>query len=162
MPSTTWRSFAPDTRPGYAGLYVNEGYQSIADGVRGGTLDLMPIKGAKFLWSLSIPASGALSCIQSDLRHRIARAPGTTFLDKHNAVRLQTIIRCDEGGWVRVDDLVRNEILWTHRIRELTASAAIRDEVQRSRIYNERLQLLIDGNYRQTAQGRKDKIAISR
>ena len=61
-----------------------------------------------------------------------------------------------------MDDLVRNEILWTHRIRELTASAAIRDEVQRSRIYNERLQLLIDGNYRQTAQGRKDKIAISR
>ena len=27
---------------------MNEGYQSIADGVRGGILDLMPIKGTKF------------------------------------------------------------------------------------------------------------------
>ena len=32
---------------------------------------------------------------------------------------------------MRVDDLVRNEILWTHRTRELTASAAIRDQDQR-------------------------------
>ena len=30
-----------------------------------------------------------------------------------------------KGDGVRVDDLVRNEILWTQRIRELTASAAI-------------------------------------
>ena len=35
-------TYAPDPRSGY---YVNEGYQSIADGVCGGILDLMPIKG---------------------------------------------------------------------------------------------------------------------
>ena len=101
-----------------------------AESVRGGILDLMPIKGAKFLhreWehvNTCIPgnlrmaygamnhAKWALSCIQSDLRHRLARGPGTTFLDKRNAVRLQTIVRCrcDEGGWVLVDDLVRKEI----------------------------------------------------
>ena len=138
----------------------------------------MPIKSTKFFqreWghvNTCIPgnvrygamnhAKWALSCIQSDLRHRLARAPGTTFFDKHNAVRLQTVIRCDEGGWVRVDDLVRNEILWTHRIRELTASAAIRDEDQRSRIYFERVQLLIDGNYLNAKQAQrcKDPIAI--
>ena len=43
-------------------------------------------------------AKWALSCVQSDLRHRLAMAPGTTFLDNRNTVRLQSIIRCDEGG----------------------------------------------------------------
>ena len=56
----------------------------------------------------------ALSCIQSDLRHRVARVAGTTFLDGRCHVRFQDVIRCDEGGWVKIDDLIRMEVLWNH------------------------------------------------
>ena len=47
LPSATWRSTNICSGPTFGVLrhYVNEGYQSIADGVCGGILDLMPIKG---------------------------------------------------------------------------------------------------------------------
>ena len=61
---------------------------------------------------------------------------------------------------MRVDDLVRNEILWTHRIRELTAPASVGDEDQRSRIYTERVQLRIDGNYLSAKQHKGAKIRL--
>ena len=135
----------------------------------------MPLKGAKFVhreWehvNTCVPGNmrhnamkhtkRALSCLQSDLRRRLARVAGTTFLDTRNTVR-QTVISCDEGGWVRVDDLVRMEMLWTHRIRELTDAASIRDEDQRHRIYHERVQLLIDGNYLNAKQHKGAKIRL--
>eukprot|EP00439_Symbiodinium_sp_Y106_P078291 s529_g17.t1 len=107
-----------------AGLYVNEGYRCIADGVCGGFLDLMPIKGAKFLhreWehvNTCIPGNMRYVCheprqvgtVMYPVRPAASPSPGATFLDKHNAARLQTIIRCDEGGWVLVNDLVRRPI----------------------------------------------------
>ena len=136
-----------------AGQYVNEGYRCIADNVHGGILDLIPVKGAKFLhrdWEIvdtCIPrnvsrhdATWALSCIQSDLRHRLVRVAGTKFFDNRNTVRLQNIIRCDEGGSVQIDDLIRMEVL--------------RDEDQRKGVYNERLRLLFDGNYLNAKQHR--------
>ena len=56
--------------------------------------------------------------------------------------------------------MIWSERRYTHRIRELTASAAIRDEDQRSRIYNARLQLLIDGNYLNANQHKGAKIRL--
>ena len=91
-------------------------------------------------------ASWALSCIQTDLRHHIGRVAGTTYLDGRCSIRLHEVIRCDEGGWVHIDDLVRMEVLWTSHTRRITDDASHRDEDQRRRIYNERIQLLINGN----------------
>ena len=88
----------PGDRPRFAmdaetGQSVHPGYRSIGDGVRGGILDLIPVRGTRFAhpnWEIvehCIPrnmskhagnrATWALSCVQSDLRHRIA----TTSLD---------------------------------------------------------------------------------
>ena len=79
-----------------------------------------------------------------DLRHHIGRVAGTTTLDGRGSILLQEVIRCDEGGWVSIDDLVRMEVFWTARSRDIVESASDRD--QRIRVYNERLQLLINGN----------------
>ena len=57
--------------------------------------------------------SWALSCIQTDLRHHIGRLGGSTYLDGRCSTRFQDVIRCDEGGWVHTEDLVRMEVLWT-------------------------------------------------
>ena len=116
----------------------------MADGVRGGILDFVPLKGAKFVhrdWEIvdtCIPrdmnrqamrnAMWALSCIQSDLRHRVARVAGTTFLDGRCHVRFQDVIRCDEGGWVKIDDLIRMEVLWNHNTREITDGALCNED----------------------------------
>ena len=51
-----------------------------------------------------------------------------------------------KGGWVHIDDLVRMEVLWTAQARGITNDASHRDEQQRKRIYNERIQLLINVN----------------
>ena len=120
----------------------------------------MPLDGAQFIhrdWNIVKScriqdlthravrnASWALSCIQMDLRHHIGRVAGTTTLDGRGSILLQEVIRCHEGGWVSIDDLVRMEVLWTARSRDITESASDRD--QRIRVYNERLQLLINGN----------------
>ena len=88
----------------------------------------------------------AMSCIQMDLRHHIGRVSGTTTLDGRGSILLHEVIRCDEGGWVSIDDLVRMEVLWTARSRDITESANVRDRDQRMRVYNERLQLIINGN----------------
>ena len=92
--------------------YANAGYKCISDGVRGGVLDLILLKGAKLIhgdWDLvdeCVPrnmryyamkhAEWALSMIQSDLRHRLARVAGTTYIDKTTTD--QQVLRCDEGG----------------------------------------------------------------
>ena len=91
-------------------------------------------------------ASWAMSSIQMDLRHHIGRVSGTTTLDGRGSILLHEVIRCDEGGWVSIDDLVRMEVLWTARSRDITESANVRDRDQRMRVYNERLQLIINGN----------------
>ena len=72
---------------------------------------------------------------------------GTTTLDGRDSIVLHDIIKCDEGGWVKIDDLVRMDVLWSSSSRRITqASAGYRDRDQRLRIYNERLQLIINGN----------------
>ena len=154
-------------RPKYAinadtGHYDNAGYACMSDGVKGGLLDLLPIEGARFIhskWNIIDTcrlrdlnrramnnASWALTCIQMDLRHHIGRVAGTTYLDGRGSTRFQDVIRCDEGGWVHIDDLVRMEVLWSSQSRGITTTASHTDEEQRRRIYNEKIQLLINGN----------------
>ena len=145
------------------GRYVREGYSCTSDHVRGGFLELMPLEGAQFIhrewqdikscrtgdltrqvWKNS---SWALNCIQMDLRHHIGRLSGTTTLDGRDRIVLHDVIKCDEGVWVLIDDLVRKDILWSSPSRRITQSAAnLRDRDQRMHIYNERLQLIINGN----------------
>eukprot|EP00439_Symbiodinium_sp_Y106_P074980 s2566_g14.t1 len=144
------------------GDYDNKGYACMSDNVKGGILDLLPIEGARFIhsrWNLVDTcrprnmtrsamnnASWALSCIQTDLRHHIGRLGGSAYLDGRCSTRFQDVIRCDEGGWVHIEDLVRMEVLWTAQSRQITTTASHTDEDQRKRIYNERVQLLINGN----------------
>ena len=145
------------------GRYVIEGYSCIADHVRGGILDLMPLEGAQFIhrdwgevkacrhrdltrdvWKASWWALGRL---QIDLRHHIGRVSGSTTLDGRDSVTLHDIIKCDEGGWVKIDELVRMDVLWSSNSRRITqAAAGYRDRNQRLKVYNERLQLIINGN----------------
>ena len=152
--------FATDVE---TGRYVNEGYTCIADHVRGGILDLVPLEGAQFIhrdwgevktcrtrdltknvWKSSWWALGRL---QIDLRHHIGRVSGSTTLDGRDSVTLHDIIKCDEGGWVKIDDLVRMDVLRASNTRRITQSAAsYRDRDQRLKIYKERLQLIINGN----------------
>ena len=80
------------------------------------------------------------------LRHHIGRVAGATCLDGRGSTRFHAVIRCDEGGWVHIDDLVRMEVLWSAQSRGITTTASHTDEEQRRRIYNERIQLLINGN----------------
>ena len=154
-------------RPKYAinadtGHYDNAGYACMSDGVKGGLLDLLPTEGARFIhskWNIIDTcrprdlnhramnnASWALSCIQMGLRHHIGRVAGATCLDGRGSTRFHAVIRCDEGGWVHIDDLVRMEVLWSAQSRGITTTASHTDEEQRRRIYNERIQLLINGN----------------
>ena len=148
-----------------SGRYVNEGYACMSDNVKGGILDLVPTEGARFIhnrWNIigtchprdmsrraMNNASWALSCIQMDSRDHIGRVAGTTYLDGRSSMRFHEAIRCDKGGWVHIDDLVRMEALWTAGI---TNDASHRDEEQRKRIYNERIQLLINGNLEQDSE----------
>ena len=124
----------------------------------------MPIEGARFIhsrWNLVDTcrprdmarramnnASWALHCIQLDLRHRIGRLGGTvTYLDGRSNTRFHDVIRCDEGGWVHIEDLVKMmEVLWTAQSRQITTTASHTDEDQKKRTYNERVQLFISGN----------------
>ena len=144
------------------GLHVNKGYSCTSDGVKGRILKLMPLEGVQFIhrdWNIvkscrprdvsrqaAKLSSWAMSCIQMDFRHHIGRVSGTTTLDGRGGILLHDVIRCDEGGWVSIDDLVRMEVLWTARSRDITESANVRDRDQRMRLYNERLQLIINGN----------------
>ena len=147
------------------GRYVNEGYSCTSDNIRGGILELMPLEGAQFIHSdwqdvkscrprdltnqVWKNSSWALHCIQMDLRHHIGRVSGTTTLNGRDSVVLHDVIKCDEGGWVLIDDLVRKDILWSSPSRRITQSAAnLRDRDQRKHVYNERLQLIINGNVR--------------
>ena len=118
--------FAPDVE---TGRYVNAGYSCIADHMRGGILNLMPLEGAQFIhrdWG-EVKACRhrdltrdvwknswwALSRLQIDLRHHIGRVSGTTTLDGRDSIVLHDFIKCDEGGWVKIDDLVRMDVLWS-------------------------------------------------
>ena len=56
---------------------------------------------------------------------------GTTTLDGRGGILLHEVIRCDEGGWVSIDDLVRMEVLWTAGSSDITESANVRDRDQR-------------------------------
>ena len=47
---------------------------------------------------------------------------------------------------MHTEDLVRMEVLWTAQSRQITTTASHTDEDQQKRIYNERVQLLINGN----------------
>eukprot|EP00439_Symbiodinium_sp_Y106_P076203 s920_g15.t1 len=144
------------------GDYDNKGYACMSDNVKGGILDLMPIEGARFTrsrWNLVDTcrprdmarrainnASWALRCIQMDLRHHISRLGGTTYLDGRSNTRFHDVIRCDKGGWVHIEDLVKMEVLWTAQSRQITTTASHTAEDQKKRTYNERVQLLINGN----------------
>ena len=55
-------------------------------------------------------------------------------------------IPCDEGGWVRLDKLLSNELLWTHRSRRVGYPLSIRSTTEHNREMQRRLQLLFDGN----------------
>ena len=164
-------------RQGNNGNYANDGYVCISDNVRGGILDLVPDEGVYFMhakWGALKPcvprdvsaqtirnAGWALKCIQTDLRHRLGRASGTTYVggrrEEHNL--FYDILRCDEGGWVLIDELVRKEVLWTHSSRRITRSANVRDADQRHRMYQERIQAIIDGNLI-GSRGRNGKIRL--
>ena len=129
--------FATDVE---TGRYVNAGYSCIADNVRGGILDLMPLEGAQFIhmdWGEVKPCRHrdltrdvwknswwALSRLQIDLRHHIGRVSGTTTLDGRDSIVLHDIIKCDEGGWVKIDDLVRMDVLWSSSSRRITQASA--------------------------------------
>ena len=91
-------------------------------------------------------ASWALCCIQADLRHRIGRKEGTTHLDSRCTAKFEQVIPCDDGGWVKIDDLIKMEVLWTHHSRKISVNGDIRGADQQRRIYNQRLQLLFNGN----------------
>ena len=151
------------------GAYDNRGYTCISDGVRGGILDLMPTEGAQFIhyrWNIvpaCVPrdmnyydkqnASWALRCIQADLRHGIGRKEGTTHLDSRCTAKFEQVIPCDDGGWVKIDDLIKMEVRWTHHSRKISVNGDIRDADQQRRIYNQRLQLLFNGNLLAARQG---------
>ena len=151
------------------GAYDNRGYTCISDGVRGGILDLVPIEGAMVIhhkWNIvnaCVPrdlihydkqnASWALRCIQADLRHRIGRKEGTTHLDSRCTAKFEQVIPCDDGGWVKIDDLIKMEVRWTHHSRKISVNGDIRDADQQRRIYNQRLQLLFNGNLLAARQG---------
>ena len=160
------------------GAWANDGYESIGGGrpIRCGILDMIPTRGARFInsrWehvdTVVIRnlnhhrrrlADWALSCIQSDLRHRIARRPGSEYLDGQCRVSFNRVIRCDEGGWVLIDELVRVEELWTHESRRITEGINNRDPDHRQRVYNERLQLLFQGNMLAATKRHKAKIRL--
>eukprot|EP00439_Symbiodinium_sp_Y106_P080074 s2620_g18.t2 len=91
-------------------------------------------------------ASWALCCIQADLRHRIGRKEGTTHLDSRCTAKFEQVIPCDDGGRVKIDDLIKMEVLWTHHSRKISVNGDIRGADQQRRIYNQRLQLLFNGN----------------
>ena len=136
-------------------------------------LELMPLEGVQFIhrdWNIVKScrprdvsrhdkqqklSSWAMSCIQMDLRHHIGRVSGTTTLDGRGSILLREVIRCDEGGWVSIDDLVRMEVLWTARSRDITESA----KRQRSRPEDASLQrtAAID-HQRQPSQREKNKV----
>ena len=123
----------------------------------------MPLEGAQFIhrewqdikscrtgdltrqvWKNS---SWALNCIQMDLRHHIGRLSGTTTLDGRDRIVLHDVIKCDEGVWVLIDDLVRKTscgLLPAGASPNLQRISEI--ATKEMHIYNERLQLIINGN----------------
>ena len=61
---------------------------------------------------------------------------------------------------MRIDELVRMEVLWTHHSRLIPDSASVRDEDQRNRIYMRGLEMLFDGNYLNMRQHRGAKARL--
>ena len=112
--------------------YHNPGYKNMGDNVRCGLLEFLPSKGASFTheyWGIvqaaQVPphisfhrkkdANFALSCIQSDLHHRLGRTHNAASINRHQI----PTIPCDEGGWARIDDLLTMDMLWTHESRRI-------------------------------------------
>ncbi|CAE7948322.1 unnamed protein product [Symbiodinium sp. KB8] len=140
----------------------NDSYRNMGRSVRGGILDLMPYNGVRFFhgsWDATqhtivnnLPhrkiqeAIRVGKMIQLDLRHHLARPPNTFSLDKYGRDKYDGIIRCDEGGWVHVEDLVMNDALWCHWSRRLSGPAQVRDAEERKEVLNYRLQMLFNAN----------------
>ena len=140
----------------------NEAYRCMGRNVRGGILDLLPYNGVRFFhekWDATNhtvlrdlnrrrinEVKWVGRAIQMDLRHHLARPPRTISLDKYNRDKYEGIIRCDEGGWVHIEDLLGNDAIWCHWSRNLSPPAHGRDAEQRKRIYNDRMQMLFDAN----------------
>ena len=80
---------------------------------------------------------------QTDLRHHLGKAPGTV---KFAVASIPTIL-CDEAGWVRIDDILTNDLLWSHWKRDLDYQLSHRDVEERQRQLQRRLQVLFGGNY---------------
>ena len=140
--------------------YENPGYTCIADDVYGGILEMVPTRGAQYAhpsWDSVLrakpmdeytrfkkeAAKSALRFIQKDLRHHIGRVDRGVWL-RNSPI---PTIRCDEGGWVKLDRSLSNELLWTHHEREIGYPLSRTSRTEYNREMQRRLQLLIDGNY---------------
>ena len=88
-------------------------------------------------------AKSALRFIQKDLRHHIGRVDRGVWL-RNSPI---PTIRCDEGGWVKLDRSLSNELLCTHHEREIGYPLSRTSRTEYNREMQRRLQLLIDGNY---------------
>ena len=140
--------------------YENPGYTCVADGVYGDILEKLPPRGVQFChpswddiivakppreytWMAEEAAKYALRFIQKDLRHHIGREDRAIYLDRSPI----PTIRCDDGGWVKLEWLLSCELLWTHSERNIGYPLSRTDNTARRRELPRRLQLLIDGNY---------------
>ena len=147
-----------DDRDRRAG-YTNAGYTCIADGVACGILEKMPGSGAHFChpkWDIVEEAKpGAfynpnpkwwakqsVRLLQTDLRHHIGKTPGSYRVGGSPV----PTITCDEAAWVRLDILLKMDVLWSHAQRNLDPLLHAHDSEERKRRLNRRLQMLFDGN----------------
>ena len=140
----------------------NDAYRCMGQRVRNGLLDLIPYNGARFFhrnWDGTDHAilnnmthqrrqhaKWVSRVIQKDLRHHLARPARTWSVNDRDRDLFDGIIRCDEGGWVHVSDLIWNDTLWCHHSRRLTGPAQVRDHDEQRKIINERMQWLFDAN----------------
>ena len=74
-------------------------------------------------------ANWALPCIQSDLQRRLGLAHQCVSVSR----RQISTIPCDEDGWVKIDDTLAMEILWTHESRRIDNPLDHHDRQRRTR-----------------------------
>ena len=148
-------------------------YQNMGDNVRCGLLELLPPKGVSSAhedWGLiqaaqaprrisfhcKRDANWTLSSIHSDLRHRLGRTHHTASINRHQI----STIPCDEGGWVKIDEILKVDVLWPHESPRTDGALDHSDHRRRTRQLSHRLQLFFDGNHLNATKPNKSKIRL--
>ena len=129
-------------------------YFHVARGVYGGDLKLMPRRGGEFLSSSwqgfrafdeSVDISqreyhlldGIMYDLNSVLRHKIGRHP---FSVSFRGSATFPTLKCDEGGWVDIDELLERDLFWMPHWSERAAGG---NPAEKRR----RLKLLMKANW---------------